>query len=238
MLPWAEVGEAIAIESAGALVQGSIGFGINLIAAPLLVSVDPRFAPAPLVLAGLVSGVLVASRERGFAEWTRVKWAIAGRLPGTVVGAVVVAAVPGSGVRISIAASVLVAVGLSLVGWRLPMNVPSLLGTGAASGVMGTVAGLGGTPMGLLYQDAPGPVMRATLTRYTVLGGVLSLAALALAGKAGPAQLVLAAILLPGVVVGFVISGTLRRFVDRRWLRPLALGIAAASSLLVLIRGF
>ena len=49
---------------------------------------------------------------------------------------------------------ILLGVCLSLSGLRLPPIRGVLVGAGALSGVMGTVASIGGPPMALLYQDA------------------------------------------------------------------------------------
>lgn len=233
----AVIAEAMAIEAVGAAVQGSLGFGINLVAAPLLELVDPRFVPAPLILAGLVSGLLVSARERGGATDQRgLWWGMAGRVPGTVLGAGVVLLVPSVTLEVIVAVVVIVAVLSSLAGMRLRRTRSSLFGTGVASGVMGTVAGLGGTPMALVYQDETGPAVRATLARYAALGAVISLVALALVGKIGSAQLLLAAVLLPGVFAGFLLSDRLRSVLDHGGLRPAILGVIGLASVAVLVQ--
>ena len=49
----------------GAMLQGSIGFGLNVVGAPLLVLIDTRFVPGPTLVAALVLTLLVGVRERG-----------------------------------------------------------------------------------------------------------------------------------------------------------------------------
>ena len=88
----------------------------------------------------------------------------------------------------------------------------------------GTVAAIGGPPIALVYQYASGPRIRATMALYFTLGTVLSLAALWLAGAFGRHELALAAVLVPGTVLGFLASGPLLRRVDAGRLRPLVLG--------------
>ncbi|HZD64965.1 MAG TPA: TSUP family transporter [Acidimicrobiales bacterium] len=230
-LPVTSVVVAMVAEAVGACLQGGLGFGINLVVAPLLELVDPRFLPAPLILAGLVSSALVAARERGATDRRGVAWAMAGAVPGTALGVVVVLVAPVGALRLVIAAVVIAAVVVSLTGRRLARTVGCLVGAGAASGVMGTVAGLAGAPMGLVYQDEPGPVVRATLARYTVAGAALSAVALAAAGRLGPAQVGLAGVLVPGVVVGFLVSAPLRPLLDRGGLRPAILALVGLASL-------
>jgi uncharacterized membrane protein YfcA len=230
---------AIVIETLGATVQGVFGFGINLVAAPLLVLVDPRFAPAPVVLASLVGGALVTLREHGSIDRFSVAWALGGRLPGTALGALVVLAAAGARLRPVVGLVVLAAVALSLAGGhRVRRNRRTLLGVGVVSGVMNMVAGLGGAPFGLVCQDLPGPVLRPTVALYVLIGGVLSSAALAAVGQVGTESLSLTALLVPGVFAGFGLSGLLVPLADRKAVaRPGILAIAAAGAVAVIVRG-
>ena len=81
-----------AFVAGAACVQGAAGFGMALLAAPLLTLVDRSFAPAPLVLAVLPLSVLVAQRDWAYLDRKGLAWAIGGRLPGVVLGAVAAAA--------------------------------------------------------------------------------------------------------------------------------------------------
>ena len=54
---------AALIFGAGAAVQGAVGFGANLVAAPLLVLLDDGFVPGPVIVASGVLNVLLAWRS-------------------------------------------------------------------------------------------------------------------------------------------------------------------------------
>lgn len=227
---------AIAIEAAGAAVQGSVGFGINLVAAPLLDIVDPAFLPGPLLLAGVLSGLLVARRERNFAQWTTLTWAIVGRIPGTALGLVAVLAASGRSLRILVAGAVIVAVLSGAAGRTIAISSRSLFVAGVASGVMGTIAGLGGTPVGLLYQGQSGCSTRASLSRFTVAGSLLSVTALAASGRMGSTQISLSLLLVPGVLIGFSVSHWLRGLFEGNRLRSAILVLAGGSAVGVIIQ--
>ena len=51
MLGWQTLLLANAAVAAGAAIQGTVGFGMNLIALPLLFALDERFVPVPLLIA-------------------------------------------------------------------------------------------------------------------------------------------------------------------------------------------
>ncbi|MGH3340676.1 MAG: hypothetical protein ACRDPL_17855, partial [Propionibacteriaceae bacterium] len=79
---------AVLAMSAGAAVQGAVGFGSNLVAAPLLVLLDTRFVPAPLIVMSLVLNALTSRRETAVVDRAELLPAVAGLLPGTALGVV------------------------------------------------------------------------------------------------------------------------------------------------------
>jgi hypothetical protein len=70
----------VAVTSA---VHGAVGFGMNLLAVPVLAIADPTLVPGPAVAAGLVLSVLIAARERTSMD-RRLRWAVLGLFPGTL----------------------------------------------------------------------------------------------------------------------------------------------------------
>ena len=69
----------------GSTLQGAIGFGMGLLAAPVLILLDPRFVPAPILVCTMVLTLLMAYRERHAIDVRGIKWAMLGRIAGTVV---------------------------------------------------------------------------------------------------------------------------------------------------------
>lgn len=220
----------------GALVQGAVGYGMALVAAPLLALVDPALVPVPLVVLGAGHSVLAVLRDGRHAHWSGVGWAMLGRLPGTGLGVLAVVALSQQLFSLVIGVCVLAFVLLSLLTWQPRPRPGSLLLAGLASGAGGTAAGIGGPPIALLYQHTTGPRVRGTLGTYFVLGSVTSIAALAAAGQVTGATLVSAAELAPFLVAGFLLSGPARHVLDRGWTRHAVLIVAAASAGLLIGR--
>lgn len=219
---------------AGAGVQGSVGFGLNLIAAPVLALVDPTLVPGPALVMALVLTILLAVRERHAVEWDGVAWAVAGRLPGTAVGATAVAVLSPSELSIGVAVAVLVGVAITATGVRLHPTRATLIGAGALSGVMGTASSIGGPPMAMVYQRSPGATLRATLSGFFAVGALLSIGLLAVVGRFGGAEMRDAAVLLPSLLVGFAASAPLCRVLDRGHTRVAVLAVSAGSAVALL----
>jgi uncharacterized membrane protein YfcA len=227
---------AFAALAAGAVVQGTIGFGINLLAAPILAVIDPRLVPAPVIITSLALNLLVGRRDRGDRPWHTMRWPIAGQVPACIAGAATVALVSPRGLAVLFGALVLVAVGLSIVG-RHPRPTPAVgFAVGAASGYMGTTTGIGGPPMAVVYQRERGEQMRAAFSRFFGVGSVVALLALLAFGQLHLYDVGLAAGLLPGVLFGFWLSRHTVHRLDHAFLRPLLLAVSAASAIVVMVR--
>lgn len=220
----------------GALVQGAVGYGMALVAAPLLALVEPTLVPVPLILLTSAHAVLVAVRDWRHADWTGIGWATLGRLPGTGLGVLAVVALSPRVFGVVVGLGVLICVLLSLLSWRPRPRPGSLVVAGLVSGAGGTAASIGGPPIALLYQDAAGPRVRGTIGGYFVLGSVISLAALAAAGQVTGESLGRTAALAPFLLAGFALSGPARRVLDNGWTRRAVLVVAAVSAALLLGR--
>jgi uncharacterized membrane protein YfcA len=231
-----EVLVALLVIAVASTVQGAVGFGLNLLAVPILLLIDPELVPGPALVAGLVLSVLVTGREFSAMD-RRLGFAYVGLVPGGVAGALVLTVVPQDALSVPLGLLVLVAVALSLVRWQPEPTPRSLVGAGAASGFLATTASVGGPPMALLYAREDAARLRSTLSGFFVVTAVLSLALLAAVGQFDLHDLRTSLTLLPAVVVGFVLSGRLRAYVDRGGTRPLVLGLSALAAVVAIAEG-
>ena len=231
--------EAVAaalVMAAGAAVQGSVGFGMNVVAAPILIQIDADLVPGPLLAAALVMSALVARRDRVGINRSALLWALCGRAPGVVVGTLLLVALSTWGLSILLASVILVGAALSVLDIRLPSGRSFIAAGGLLSGVAGTSTGVGGPPLALTLQHLPPRQLRGTMSVYFIVGASLSLVSLGVAGEFGARHLVPVALLVPGQLLGFVLSGRLAKVLDRGYTRPALLTISVAAAVSLLIR--
>jgi uncharacterized protein len=218
----------------GAAIQGSIGFGMNLVTVPVLALLLPESLPVAVILLGFPISVAMLRHEHAALDRGGLGWILGGRVPGTVAGAAVVAAVSTTVLQAVVGAVVLLVVVASVVAPPVPVRPSTQAVAGAISGITGTAAGIGGPPLALLYQRHSGPAIRATLSASFLFGTVISMVALALAGTVTGDQLAVGAGLAPVVVVGSLLGRRAHAVLDKGWLRPAVLAFAALSALVVL----
>jgi len=222
---------------AGGAVQGSIGFGQNLVLVPVVALVVPEAVPGALVALGIPLTVIMAVREWHGVDWRGLGWIVLGRVPGTVVGVQIIAFVSGDLLSTLAGSAVLAGVLLSLLAGHVPVNRETATSAGATAGVLGTTAAIDGPPLALLYQRHPGHTIRATLACAFLIGAVMSFVALVSAGQVHGWQLLLAVALAPALLIGLALSTFVTRLIGERSLRPVVLTVVAIAGAAAVARG-
>lgn len=221
---------------AGALIQATGGIGFAMFAAPIVALVRPDLLPGPMIVAGGAVSLLIAAREFRRIDAKGAAFAVAGRVPGSIVAGLIIGLAPRSAFAIAFAVLILAAVALSFSGWRVRSTPATLFAGGFGSGLMGTITSVGAPPMGIVMQSMDAPVLRATLGAFLVMGSVVSLAVLAWAGRFGWTEMKLGMLLLVPMAVGFALSTPLVRRVNARAMRRMVLGISGLSAVILLLQ--
>lgn len=219
----------------GTVIQGSIGFGVALVGAPLLYLIHPALVPAPMIVVGVLVSTLVAWRERAGLDVAEVGRVLPGLVLGIALAGVLMGVLPADALGLLFGVLVLLAVGLS-IGLPPPVPGPRLLfAAGGLSGFMGTTTSIGGPPLALAFQSYRGTRLRGTISACFVPSAVLSLVALAWSGHMDTAQFLLGLSLVPPVALGFLASAHTARALDRQWLRSGILAISALAGIMAIV---
>ncbi len=230
---FAVVAAAIVLASC---LQASIGFGIGMLAAPVVVIVDPGLMPGTLIMLATLVTLIVVVRERESIDMQGTGWALVGRVPGTIAGAVLLAMLPERGLSILLAAVVLVGIVLTSAGWVPAARPRNVVLAGATSGVLGTATSIGGPPMALIWQRNSGARLRGTMSGFFLVGSAMSLVALAFTGAVDMHTVRVFALLAPPAIAGFLLSRYVNRFLDRDRLRWLAISVSTVGATVLIIR--
>lgn len=226
-----------AVCALGALVQSTIGFGLALISVPFLVLIDPLLVPAPFLLASLVLALAMVARDRVAVDVGEIKMAVLGLVIGTGAGAATLLVVSQDRLPELFGGLILFAVAMSALGLRVRIGAASLLAAGTIGGVMGTMGGLHGPAMILLYQGESGPRVRASLGAFFIFGYAISLAGLWLIGLFDGQAALHGLALSPGIIAGWLLAPLLIRRLDPTRLRPIILIVSAVAALVLVLGG-
>jgi uncharacterized membrane protein YfcA len=226
----------IPVITVACLVQSTVGFGLGLVAAPILLLINPAFVPVPLLFCSLMLSVLVLFHNRESLDIFGLKVALVGRIPGTIVGVFVLALLPTNTLSIVLAGIIILSVGLSLIGNTFKPRGFNLFSAGILSGFMATTASLGGPPIALVYQHASARTIRSTMAGYFIIGIILSLIALFIGGQLGISDILIFFVALPGVLIGFLLSLKMTKCLNQKIMRPLILSFSSLAAISVIIK--
>jgi uncharacterized membrane protein YfcA len=216
-------------------VQTAIGFGLGLICVPILLLIEPAMVPAPILMISIVQLVFAVWFNRANVQWPLVNMALLGRLPGTLAAMGLMLYFGELGLNIFIATSVLLAVVLSLFKLSAKPTKKNHIIAGFFSGVSGTTSGIGGPPIALLYQHQPGDVVRANLSAYFFVGGIMSIIGMGMVGFVTLNSWIYAAMFIPATMLGVGAGFKLKRYLKPTIMRPAILTLCSISAIAVIV---
>lgn len=218
------------------MVQGTVGLGLGLVAAPVVTLLEPQLMPGLMLVLTALLPLVTLLGEREEIDWHGLNWSLPARVVGTAGGVWLVAAADHRLLGVAVGVMVLVAVVLTGRAVEVPINRGTLTAAGALGGVAGTATSIGGPPFALLYQHRPPRQVRTTMAVYFTIGAALSLAGLLLGGRLAWDQVRTALLLLPAVVAGALLAIPLRGRLAGVAFRRAVLVICAVSAVVLIVR--
>ncbi|MEM7542269.1 MAG: sulfite exporter TauE/SafE family protein [Pseudomonadota bacterium] len=221
-----------------AVIHGVVGFGFNFLCAPLLLLVYPKLVPAPLIIMGTAMVCLVAWTNRKDVAFDALGWLVGACALGSLAAGVALSMIKESAYSALFGSLLLLAVVLSLLGWRPKVTAMSASIAGGISGFMGTITAVGGPPAALLLHGLSAQQLRGTMSAYFLMSAPFIFLALYGAGRLGWQEVKLAPVLLPGMLLGFACSKYLTKYLSTLIVRRLVLSICAGSGVVLLVRSW
>lgn len=216
----------------------AIGFGLGLVAAPVIAIVEPSLVPIVILVLACGITTIVLVQDGAHLDLRGTGWALVGRVPGTVAGAALVAVLSARALALLVVVMVVVGVVASLRGFRPQPTRTAVAVAGALSGLMGTTTAIGGPPMAMVWQRFAGARLRSTMGAFFLVGSLLSLASLAFFGSVDVHNLRYALFLAPAAALGVVLARPVGRRLDVRRTRITAMTLALTGAAILLVRQF
>jgi len=217
-------------------VQTTTGVGFAMVAVPMLVLIDLSYAPGPSLFVMLFLSIAMVAGSWKDVDRQGFSALFPGLFIGTLVGSRLLGMLSASAFGLVFGFMVLGALALGRMGLE-PRQSPAVNASGGfVSGLMGTISGIHGPPLAVLYQRAEPARARATIAFVFVIASVLSLISLNSAGHFGHDEVLAGLALLPGLAVGYVLANTGRRFISGRVAHNAMLAIAAISAIILIGR--
>lgn len=205
-----------------------------VIAAPIIVLINPSWVPIVLTFVALVLSIMNTWDQRSSLELRELIVPFITRIPGTLVGVWLLLQLSIFWLQICVSVCVLLAVLISYYGKQFDYT-PSRLGVAAfVSGIMGTTTSIGGPPMALVMQHGKAATVRANLSIYFAYSCALSLLTYWASGLMTSSLVYSSLSFIPVCIVGFVFGKKARSYVDAGRFRPLLLILCGLAGIIAL----
>jgi len=219
----------------GCWIQTALGFGMAVIAAPIIVLLKPEWVPVVLTSTALVLSVLNTWNQRQALQARELISPFISRIPGTLLGAWLLLQLNAIWLQFLVAACVLLAVAISFLGKQFTYTPKRLAIAAFVSGITGTTTSIGGPPMALVMQHGNPQTVRANLSLYFAYSCSISLVAYAYMGLLTPAIIMDSLSFIPVCLLGFAAGIRARNYVDAGRFRPLLLILCSISGSIALL---
>ena len=223
----------------GASAQSSVGIGFG-IPGCILILTDPTMVPISIVLMGTFLAFSNAFLNLKDILLKDLFYALSGRFIGTLISIPLIASTIGTNSFLIIfGVLLLITIPISALNWNLKSSKKNIAIAGACSGFMGTLTGVGGPPMGIVYQNNNKKNVVATLNMFFGIGALFSVIVLANINLLNTIIAMKCLLLAPGLILGITVGRIkkINNFVQAKF-KFFILGVSVISSLLVLILAF
>ena len=218
--------------------QSLFGMGWGMIAVPFLALLDPYLIPSTIVFLGFFAALFPSIRYFRNIHWKTFKPSISGRVFGSILSGWIAAYIVTSGkIEIIIGLILLISILISAITVkRIKQNSRNHFIAGTASGVLGTIVGVGGAPMGIIYQNEDPSVVRANNNLFFTVGSLVSFVILILVDVIDDYHIIYGFLMLPPLFLASYTSKFLLTYASKI-LKPYILIICSISALLLVMRG-
>ena len=234
---------SILIVAFGATVMGTVGFGIVLVAAPVvLLYLEPQ--QTVVVLNGLTAILMamVLLRTWRHLELSASVGLIVGGLIATPIGVLALNAASPGVLRVTIAIVIIILALFSLTNVQLPFAQRRPAGPifGFLTSLSVTTIGVGG-PIGAIYVIAQRwrpETVRAVLALFFLVSDGMAFALYAATGLVGRDTMANVGVMIPGLIIGFGLSAVLVSRINERIFRYAVVVVIVVAGGVLLIREF
>lgn len=218
----------------GCTLQAALGFGMALIAAPIIVMVKPQWVPYIMAVMALAVSLNTCWDQRTDIQWKNMLSPMIARIPGTFIGTWLLLVMSLQHLQIAVAVMVMLSVFITMKLKPFPATKSNLGIAGFVSGVTGTTTSIGGPPIALVMQHSDGATARANLSAFFVYSCIISIAGYQYTGLMTTEAWLVGLSMVPMAFLGFWAGKRIQKYVDNRF-RPILLVMCTLSALTTLV---
>jgi len=219
------------------ILQMATGVSVGMIIMPFLAMISYSLLPVPVVLASLTLTVMMAYQGRKYIDTANMPQIGFGMLIGILIAVYILKHIEVEHLGVLFGVLILISVFISMKIKTFTLGRKINYSGGFMAGFIGTLALSGGQILALLFQNHPLASVKASLAFLYTLFSLVMLFVFYLVDEFTYAQLISGLYMMPGFVIGFLVSPMFAKYFDPKHTKTVVLGMATLGAFILIVKG-
>jgi len=218
----------------GSILQMVTGVTAGIIIVPFIAMISYTLMPVPIVFGSLALTLLMTYQGREHIDTKNIPQISFGMLIGIILSIFILKKMELEHMGLVIGFLILISIAISIKVKSFTLNRSLNYVGGFLAGVMGTMALVGGQILALLFQNHSLASLKATLALLYTLFSVVLLIIFYMFGEFSYEQMISGFYLMPGFIIGFVISPIFSKYFNPKYSKVVVLIMATLGALVLI----
>jgi len=218
------------------ILQMATGVTVGIIIVPFLAMISYTLIPVPIAFASLSLTIMMAYKGRKHIDTKNMLQISMGMLAGILLSIFILKNISFEYMGLIFGLFILISVFISIKLKSFTLNKNINYSGGFISGVMGSMAAVGGQVLALLFQNHPLESLKATLAFLYTLFSTIMLIIFFVFGEFSYTQFISGIYMMPGFIMGFLIAPIFSKYFNPKYSRTVVLTMAVIGAIILIIK--
>jgi len=218
------------------ILQMATGVTAGMIIVPFLAMISYTLIPVPIAFASLTLTSMMAYKGRKHIDTKNMFQISLGMLAGILLSILILKNIKFEYLGLVFGLFILISVFISIRIKSFTLNKSINYTGGFISGVMGSMAAVGGQILALLFQNHPIESLKATLAFLYTLFSTTMLIIFFIFNEFSYNQLQLGFYMMPGFIIGFLIAPIFSKYFNPKYSRTVVLSMAVIGAIILIAK--
>jgi len=218
------------------ILQMATGVTVGIIIVPFLAMISYTLIPVPIAFASLSLTIMMAYKGRKHIDTKNMLQISMGMLAGILLSIFILKNISFEYMGLIFGLFILISVFISIKLKSFTLNKNINYSGGFISGVMGSMAAVGGQVLALLFQNHPLESLKATLAFLYTLFSTIMLIIFFVFGEFSYTQFISGIYMMPGFIMGFLIAPIFSKYFNPKYSRTVVLTMAVIGAIILIVK--
>jgi len=220
------------------ILQMATGVTVGMIIVPLLAMISYTLIPVPIAFASLALTSMMAYKGRKSIDTKNIFQISLGMIVGILFSIFILKNIHFEYMGLVFGTFILISVFISIKIKSFTLNKNINYTGGLISGIMGSMAAVGGQVLALLFQNHPLESLKATLAFLYTLFSTVMLMIFFMFGEFSYSQFLSGLYMMPGFIIGFFVAPIFSKYFNPKYSGVVVLSMATLGAVILIVKSF